>query len=211
MAVRIAELLVENSDYQCNQDEIRYGLEVFLGAAVQLLIIISIAVLLGITKEVLAITVASMLLRKYSGGAHCHAYYRCTLCSIFIFMTLGFLVPLVSKVSFFLLLPLLALFTLITVLNNAPVDNPANPINDTDYRRRLKFKSLMIQIILLSIALIVNNIGYPQIAVSILLGITWQAFTLTAPGYLFINMWDRIFSYFETTFERKEVYNDEQI
>ncbi|MDD2621365.1 MAG: accessory gene regulator B family protein, partial [Syntrophomonadaceae bacterium] len=175
-AVKIAEFLVKDSDYQSNRDEIRYVLEIFLGAALQILIIICMAAILGLGKEVATILLVSAVLRKYSGGAHCQAFYRCTLCSIAVFLALGLLVQFNNPDYFQYFFPFVILFSLITVFRKAPVDNPENPIVDSNEQRRLKRMSVMILLVFLLLAAIAS-FYYSWMAASILLGIVWQVFT----------------------------------
>jgi accessory gene regulator B len=66
-----------------NEDNIRYGMEIFLGALLQIVILLSIAWVLGIIKPTAAIVCASGFYRRLAGGAHCGRYYRCTIFSIY--------------------------------------------------------------------------------------------------------------------------------
>ncbi len=211
IAVRLAETLANHSDGHFEKDEIRYGLEVFLGAAFQVLIIIMMAFLLGIGKEVFTIMLAAALLRGYSGGGHCQAYYRCTLCSIFIFITLGFLAQYVQPVYFPIGFSFVMILALAIIVKKAPVDNPINPITDKNKRQRLKKQSVLVTLMLLLLAAVAEYFNYPAIAVSILLGIIWQVFTLTKWGHMFSNTWDHAFMFIENIFQRKEGCNNEQI
>lgn len=209
LAVRLAELLVKNSDCQFNKDEIRYGLEIFLGAAFQILIILGIAAFLGLGEEVFIMVFSAAILRRYSGGVHCQAYYRCTLCSIFVFVALGYLVKFIDPNYFTVYFPLVILVALIIVLRKAPVDNPINPISDINERRKIKTRSAQIMFILFLIAGIFNYFNYSIIADSILLGIIWQVFTLTSWGHILISLVDHFFGAIESTFLRKEGYNEQ--
>lgn len=211
LAVRLSEFLARNSNFQGSQDEIRYGLEVFLGAAFQVVIIIGIAFSLGIGKEVAIILISAALLRRYSGGIHCQAYYRCTLCGIFVFTGLGCLAHVVKTDYFAVVFPLSLLLAGMIVYWKAPVDNPANPIVDVGKRQSLKYKSIAILLMLFVTAFVAGQIGYAVAATSILIGLLWQSFTLTPGGHLFINTWDKVFASIENNFQGKEGYNDEQI
>lgn len=210
IAVRLAETLANHSDGRFKKDEIRYGLEVFLGAAFQALIIIIMAFLLGIGKEVFTTLLAAAALRGYSGGVHSQAYYRCTLLSVFIFITLGFLAQYIQSVYFPIGFIFAMICSLAIIVKKAPVDNPINPIIDKNKRQRLKKQSILVVLILLLLAAVAEYFNYPGIAVSILLGIIWQVFTLTKWGHMFNNAWDQAFTFIEKSFQRKEDYNNEQ-
>ncbi|MDD2620022.1 MAG: accessory gene regulator B family protein, partial [Syntrophomonadaceae bacterium] len=125
-----------------------------------------------------------------------------------VFLALGLLVQFNNPDYFQYFFPFVILFSLITVFRKAPVDNPENPIVDSNEQRRLKRMSVIILLVFLLLAAIAS-FYYSWMAASILLGIVWQVFTLTSWGHMFYNCWDQILGSIETIFQRKEGYSDD--
>jgi accessory gene regulator B len=141
LARKIAHLLVENTNKSFFEDEIRYGLEIALGATVQIIIIVSAALLLGVSKEVLAVITAASLYRRYSDGPHCQAYYRCTITSLINFILLGLITRYIPYYYLPVYITCLAILSLSVIYYYVPLDNPVNPITDESIKSKRKQKS----------------------------------------------------------------------
>jgi len=66
--------------YQAEQ--LGYGAEIVLGSILKIGVLFLIAALLEIILEVTVLLLVTGLLRTFSGGAHCSAYYRCMVTSV---------------------------------------------------------------------------------------------------------------------------------
>ena len=126
LARKLAHLLVENSDDTFFEDEIRYGLEIVLGALLQIVLIALVAMLLGIVKEVLVIVCTAALYRRSTGGPHCKTYVRCTVTSLLIFITLAFIIKFIPVNYLPIYITCLAIFSVLVIHLYVPVDNPIN-------------------------------------------------------------------------------------
>ena len=203
LAKRIAKWLVDKSDYPFNQEEIRYGIEVFLGTVFQIIIILLVAFVIGLAKEVAFCLLSAAIYRRFSGGAHCEKYYRCTVTSLLVFNVLAYIAHLIDPAYFQLLILIAFITSLLALLFLVPVDNPRNLISNTEQRKTLKLKTSMVLMVLFGGSIGAYRLYTHQIALAILLGVLWQTFTLTALGHKFIVGWDRSFAYIETIFSKE--------
>lgn len=206
MARKLAHLLAENSNGSFFEDEIRYGLEIALGALWQIIIIALTALLLGIAKEVLSVALSAAVYRRYSGGPHCQTFYRCTLTSLVTFVGLGYIsrnIPF-SYLSFYI--AFIAAFTVLIIHSRVPVDNPINPISDKQIIRKRKQKSYFMVFLVLLASIYTGYISEGKlVSIALLLGLLWQNFTLLPWGRSYIYLWDRLFDKVEKLFHGKEV------
>jgi accessory gene regulator B len=206
LARRIARLLAENANKSLYEDEIRYGLEIALGGLVQIIIIMTVAILLGMGKESLALIGSVVLYRRYSGGAHCQSYYRCTIVSLSHIILLAYIcifIPVSYLPAYITFLAILAIFT---IQHYVPVDNLIDPIKDEPLIRKRKQKSYGVLFLLLSISWISSYImGENLVAIALLLGLFWQSITLLPAGQAYIHLWDQLFDIIKTKFKREGV------
>ena len=206
LATKIARLLCNNANGSFFEDEIRYGLEVSLGALFQIAIIIAIALLLGIGKEVLATLAAAALYRQFSGGAHCQAYYRCTIVSLITYILLGYLSKYIPAYYLPGYIIFLMVFSILIVHYKVPVDNPAKMITDELQKKRLKLKSYLLLLLLFAAVIVTGYfIGQKLLAICFLLGLFWQNLALLRLGHVYIDIWDRFFASIEKLLAGEEV------
>lgn len=204
LAKKLAHLLAKYANEAFSEDEIRYGIEISLGSLAQIILIMLVALLIGIWQEVSAIIITAVLYRRYSGGPHCSAYYRCTITSLLIFVALGCIAGLIP--AFYLPTYMICLFLLsaIVIYIYVPVDNPVHLISNESIRKKYQRQSYIILLLLLLLAVIAYLIEQNLLVISILLGLLWQNFTLIPPGQAFIKQLDRLFDSIELLFKRKE-------
>ena len=197
LAKKLAHLLVENTDDPFYEDEIRYGLEIVLGALLQIILIALAAMFLGIVKEVLAIVCTAALYRRYSGGPHCKTYYRCTITSLIIFIAMGFIVKYVPVYYLPVYITCLAICSALVIHFYVPVDNPINIITDQFIIKKRKQQSYLILLLFLLIMIGGYLLKQELLVIAVLLGLLWQNFTLLPWGQAFINLWDQLFERIE--------------
>lgn len=160
-----------------------YGLEIILGTALEIALILVLAWLAGVFWPVAASLFAASSLRLFSGGNHCTAYYRCVLLSSLVFLSLGWAARLLAAALPPVSLPLGSLgalgATLAAVLLLAPVEDPQRVRLKPALRRRRRLSSLFC---LAGWALLLALAARGEAAAAISLGLAWQAFSLTAAG-----------------------------
>jgi accessory gene regulator B len=205
LARKTARILVQNSNKHFQEDHLRFGLELVLGAILQFFLILCIAALLGVGLETMVVLLAAALFRRHSGGAHCSAYYRCTLTSITVFPILGFSVRYFPATYLPYYLIALVIISGVLIYTRVPVDNPTRPITDRNQISLMKIYSAVMLVFLIIAALLGAYIfKQPQIAISIIVGVLWQTFMLTDWGHGVIHRIDRCFEYLEKSIKRKE-------
>lgn len=160
---------------------------------------------LDLFYETAGIMLASALYRRYSGGAHCTAYYRCTLTSLITFLLLAYLVRISFPYLNLAVISSAGLVVLLVAWLKVPVDNPTNPITDPLRREVLRMKSLILAgfLCLLAIALLYL---YPLGSAAILMGLLWQSLTLTTPGHIYMSLWDNLFLNIEKILRKGDSY-----
>ncbi len=204
-AQKLAHLLAQNSHKTVHEDELRYGIEVLLGSFLQAVLLLALSFLSGLFYEAVGIMMASALYRRYSGGAHCTAYYRCTLTSIITFLPLAYLVRLsLPYLNLAVIISTSLVLLLITWLK-APVDNPAKPITDSLQRQSLRRKALLMALVLCLIAVGLLFVS-PRWSAAIMMGLLWQSITLTKPGHIYMSLWDNLLLNIEKIIRKGDYY-----
>lgn len=136
-------------------DEYRYGLESFYLTVTKSLIIIPIAFILGIGKELLILFIFFNLLRKYACGLHATKSWICLCSSSMIFLTLPFLaknivIPIQIKI-------ILGIIAIILFLVYAPADTKKAPIIYKEKREKQKIISTILCIVFIISSILISN------------------------------------------------------
>lgn len=194
LALTLSRIIAVNSPSTYDEDEIRYGLEVFLGALWQVLLLAAIGWYLGLLKEILAVLISFGLYRRFAGGAHCSAYYRCTLIALIIFPLLAYLSRFIDSQYVWAYFVVTLLFSMPVIYLKAPVDTEVKPVSDPLERSRLKLRSAAVVTLFLMVALLAHQLGQDLIAIAVLLGICYQTLTMTRLGAIYMRFWDIILS-----------------
>ncbi len=204
LAQKIARRLSVNSKQVVDEDVVRYGAEVILGAALQISVFLLAAYLCGLFLEIIGILAASAILRRYSGGVHCSTYYGCTFSGLVTYLLLAYLLRYFNCEYFVVYFTTTAIICYSLVYGFAPVDNPSKRINDPVKSKQLKYKSCIILTSILLLSFILYSSGCCLYALSLLLGLFWQSLTLTPGGELYIAAWDRLLRVIENLLERRK-------
>lgn len=201
LAVRFAAYLAQElgSDYRQEQ-RMAYGLEILLGEAIKMTVIIVLSWLLGILAEVLAVTVTAGILRLASGGEHCSEYYRCLIGGTAWFLLLGWGVQslngLWSTEMINLGAALLYMVSALIIIKYAPGETENKPIKSLEERYKYRFWSLVTVIIYAAIMLVLAIFAHPLL-LAIGVGMLAQAYTVSPAGYSFIHFIDRVLNFSE--------------
>lgn len=194
LAQALGRIIAVNSPSTYEEDEIRYGLEVFLGGLLQVLLLAAIGWHLGLLKEIMAIMLSFGLYRRCAGGAHCTAYYRCTLMTLITLPVLAYLCRLIDNRFFWVYFMVVFLFSMEAIYLKAPVDTDVKPIVDPAERSRLKLRSAILIVLLQAAVLGFHWFGQDLLAIAVLIGICYQSLTMTRLGASYVRFWDIILS-----------------
>lgn len=169
-------------------DELRYGLEGFYLTIVKALIIIPLAFILGVGKELLIMLVFYNVLRDNACGLHANKSSVCLFSSLIVFI----LVPYFSKIIFinFNLKIILMILAIILIYIYAPADTVKAPIIKKTKRDKLKFKSTIITIFYSLLVIFIKNeiitnliIFATYTEIILILPITYKIFNLSYNNY----------------------------
>ncbi|MHB8172770.1 MAG: accessory gene regulator ArgB-like protein [Thermincolia bacterium] len=177
-----------------------YAARIFVSSVMGYAVIILFSVVLGVLPYTLAAAVTASVLRIFSGGAHASSPFNCTFIGAVVFASLGLAGKYTSGwVGTYL--PLLTLLVWLTavaaIIRYAPADTPGKPINTKMQRQRLRIISLTV-VFLWGLLALVSLAGPLEIEREIIytstLGLLWQAFSLTPPGYALAGTLDDCFN-----------------
>lgn len=136
-------------------DEIRYGLEAIYITITKAIFIFTLALILGIFKEMIILLVLFNILRFTGFGLHATKSWICLLSSSLVFIVL----PFVSKV---IIIPLyiktiICIISILLIYKNTPADTIKRPIVNKKRREFYKFITTINCVILSYISIIINN------------------------------------------------------
>ena len=174
-----------------NKDEIemiRYGLEAIYLTVTKMIVIITLAILLNLTKEVLLILIFYNIIRTKSFGLHASKSIYCLISSIIFFIGGAYLCK-------YMILPNWLIITLSIICNiliilYAPADTHKRPLVNKEKRKKFKQQSTILGIIytIIIITFIEHNIiNYLLIgmieAVLMILPLSYKIYNLPYKNY----------------------------
>lgn len=184
---------------------LNYGLFFIIHTTVAVLATIIVGLVLNILLEIMIISVAASLLKRYSGGVHSSTPNRCTLSGVILSSILAFIDRYIyQKFSYNELLLFIVIGVLISIYifyNKCPVPSKNKPLKNENTRRKLRQKSfrlISLYIVLILTLLIlynINNIYIINIIIttSIVWGMLLQAMSITKLGEVIIDAFEKIF------------------
>lgn len=199
IASKIANTLSLDQD---RKEIIAYGAFSLIHTVWSILLIVIFALIFDVLLSALVVSLTSVLLRKYSGGAHATSPNRCAVIGAIVFVGAAVLIDrlVVQHISMVLLIPyMLASFALAYYFVNryCPVDTPNKPITKTETKLRLRRGAFFILHLNFAVVMMLTVVCYPtysimirSILLSVCTGLLWQALTLTALGHLMIHQLD---------------------
>lgn len=149
-------LIKKNGDYDEDQlAVIKYGLEGIYLTITKLIIILLLAYLLNIIKEVIIFLIIYNIIRMPSFGLHATKSWICLLSSTIIFI--GF--PIVCKYLYITnsIKVIIGLILILFIYKNAPADTHKRPIVNPKRRLFYKYCSTFIAIIFIYCSILINN------------------------------------------------------
>ncbi len=187
---------------QQQKDVLAYGAYSILYTAWSIFLLFVTGLIMDTMGEIIVLSTASSILRRYSGGAHATSPHRCAMTGVVVFGVLAFGVKLFAEFSYLYMVVYFAVAYGIArylIWRHAPVDTPTKPIRDE--QRKMQFKRMSNRVVDVSFGTIlafgILNRGKPGdfyiwVSLAISTGLLWQAFTLTTYGNMFINFFDKI-------------------
>ncbi len=135
---------------------IKYGLEGLYLTITKLVIIIILAYLLGLFKELIIFLLIYNVIRTFSFGLHATKSWICLLTSTLIFI----LVPLICKYAYIQIWykVIIGIILLLLYYKNAPADTKKRPIVSNNRRLFFKYISVLICIIFIYLSIFIDNI-----------------------------------------------------
>ena len=135
--------------------ELKYGLLGLYLMISKSIIIFSIAIFLGIFKELLIFTVIYNIIRASSFGMHASKSWICLVASTSIFILLTYLslnvtIPINIKL-------IIGIIGIIFMYKNSPADTAKKPIVSLKRRKTYKIISTLLAIIFVILSLVINN------------------------------------------------------
>lgn len=160
------------------EEVLAYGLELIFLGIIGLLAVALGGYLVGAPAETLTALMTASLLRFPGGGIHLSSPVKCLSFTVIIFSVIGFLshgiavyAPAKPYIAFVIVFS--GLLSLATSLWQAPVTNPAKPINSPILRRRLHRTAVGVSIVVPLILFFISG-RWLSLALAGALGLAWQ-------------------------------------
>lgn len=134
---------------------IAYGLESLYITITKTIVIFSIALILGIIKEVFLILVFYNIIRTTAFGMHAKKSSHCYIISIIMFIGMGFICKYIG-INLYIKLVLVA-FSYITMILYAPADTYKRPLINAKKRKNYKIITIINSLIYISLIIIFRD------------------------------------------------------
>lgn len=192
------QLIISNclklvNDYEPNMpqkqiDKIKYGLEGLYLTFTKLIVITTVAIILGILKEYMILLLAFNGIRLFSFGVHAKKSSHCLISSLLFFITFPIIckniqIPLIYKEIIFI--PLVLIIGIFS-----PADTEKRPLKNKKKRLIYKILSIITAFIYMTVALIIKNNTISNclifsliIQIIIILPITYKIFGVSYNNY----------------------------
>ncbi|GAA0177332.1 accessory gene regulator B family protein [Clostridium sediminicola] len=205
LANKISEELNLGND---KKEVIAYGAFAFVQTFIILLFLIVLGLIFDVLVEALILSIATSILRKYSGGVHASSPETCTVLSIIVCMVeavfiVHFIVPMSNILAVITIVVISFIWAYYYIYKLAPVDSSSKPIRSEVKKKKLKKYSFAIVSGYLIFALS-NIVLYSFMGKNSFLNYTlcmcgsiwWQVFTLTQSGHTFVNKFTKVINLF---------------
>ena len=204
LAKKLANNISLSLGYDAEKEAVvAYGLVAMIQISLTTALVLLLGILVGAPVEALIVCFSVSILRKYSGGAHAKTAEFCTCFSVIYCISAAVLTEkILVKIydPFLMAVASVLIFALSFLIINkfAPVDSPKKPIRTDKKKARMRRGSFIVLLIYLVILVAFFALGYQNrifqsYGISLLWGLSWQIFTLTHSGALFIEKMNQIF------------------
>ena len=181
---RCMNLIKNNSDLDdIKLAEVKYGLEGVYMTLTKLVIVVTIALLLGILKEVIIFLFLYNIIRMPSFGLHATKSWICLVSTLIVFLTIPYLckvytIPTLIKI-------IMGIILILLYFKNAPADTHKRPILSIKRRITYKFISTLLAIIFVILSLIIEN---NFLSNSLIMSLVVQSFIISPTVYKLFNL-----------------------
>lgn len=157
---KLALLLIKNKAIQEEEKEVyEYGFGVLLAFILNVAIILSISLILGIFSQTVVFLMCYCPLRQYTGGYHASNYKKCLLVFIFAYLVTIFSVELLVQNDFSFVIFIGATISCIIISIMGPVESENNKLDENQLQKYRKItRNLAIAILL--VLFLINNSKY---------------------------------------------------
>lgn len=170
-----------------------YGLEILLGAAIKLLIILALAWTLNALNTTLILLVTYAALRWFGGGAHMSTYLKCLLLGTTLIVGMGSLSQFNLGTHLLANLSMLTLaFAVFVCFRWAPGDTEKKPISAREIRLRQKGKMAVMIAVWGFANLYMLRYSFNTYALAMNLGCISSVFFITPWGYKALALLDKL-------------------
>ena len=149
--------IIEKKNKYSKEDieKIKYGLEGIYLSFTKIFIIIILALIFGILKNVLIYLLIYNIIRMPSFGLHATKSWICLLSSIVLFIGIPYLciyitIPLIIKI-------IIGIIGIIFMFKNSPADTKKRPIVNKKRRTKYKYISTIIAIVYIALAIVIKD------------------------------------------------------
>lgn len=151
-------------------DTCRYGLDIFISSAIEIISILFIAVLVGNFLETFLFFLAFTPLRIYAGGYHANTKFRCYLISLGVYCIFTMIMNMLPQDTYWTVNLLTTLSSLIIVLISAPVIHKNKYVNKIEKKYYRKFSIWICSIEMVAILLLTVIFSKSPYIVSLAIG-----------------------------------------
>lgn len=168
------------------------GIETFIVNVSKLIVVYALSTLLGIFVETLTVHFAFILIKRYSFGLHALNSTICTICSVFMFVLLPYMLTGV-EIGNHIVIPMFALIIL-ALYKYAPADTKARPLIGQKNRAAFKRKAVACGVVLLFVALLTPS-GYAKTLLT--MGAVYQSISILPFTYKILKRSERNYEAYE--------------
>ncbi len=142
------------------EDAYRYGIEITISSALNILLVMAIATILGNPLSGLCFLTCIILLRTFCGGHHANSYVKCNSTMVILFIISHFVGELFTyyKLTDFHLMSALLMLGFLPIYAFAPVENKRKPLSRRKIRK-CRVLSIIIYILLSLLGLFFISYG----------------------------------------------------
>ena len=170
-----------------------YGLEIILGAFVQLTLLIVLSLTMGTFKTTMVCLAVFASLRYFGGGTHLSAYSGCLIIGTALILGLGKVAAIDVNLAALTAISALALLTgVYTILRWAPADTEKKRIKDEKVRLRQRNKALFTLAVWSAVMIVLIKQELTAAAFAAALGTIGSLFLITPWGYRAVKALDDI-------------------
>lgn len=125
-----------------------FGLELFVGAFLEAIILLILAFLFNIFWPVFIALLSFLVIRPYAGGIHLPTYFSCLIVTLLVFLLIGFIAAYIQPglLTTIIVIFFVAITGFIFIYKYAPADTKTIPISDPALRQELKRKAYIVLI-----------------------------------------------------------------